>query len=141
MSFWEKWKGVCIPVYFSITAIAILPVSPKNAVKYSVKSVLWGIESALVYFDQFVSEKDKQVKKLKKYSTFNFKNHQSREFVKMHFSLKYHYLTEREFGVVEKALEYKRDGFNEGIKDAYVFVLKTFLFILKINFVAMIRYD
>jgi predicted nucleotidyltransferase len=139
LSWWERWKGICIPVYLSTASLFILFVFPKQAVKYSIKSVLWGIESALVYMNKLVSKKEKQIERLKKLSALKFDVVSINQVVQLHFSLKYHLITKKEFEIVNSAIKNKREGFEGGIKDAFIFVWNTFVFIIKLNFVAILK--
>jgi predicted nucleotidyltransferase len=138
-SLWERWKGVCIPTYLIVFSLIICLFFPNRALKYAVKALLWDIDSSLIYLKKIIEGRNNQLKELRNQGTFVVDVNQISEYLKLKIRLKYCYLTTKDLNIVGRSLQYKHNNFQSKYFESIIFVWKTFILILKINFLAITK--
>jgi predicted nucleotidyltransferase len=114
-SWWERWKGIMIPQHLAAFALVISPFFPAHAAKYCNKAILYDIDSALLYMNRIGKHSKKQ--KILQLAAASG-------------------LATKEFDIVTEALRYKKKGFSG---NAVSYALRTFWFVLRLNFGAVMH--
>ncbi|MCP3686398.1 MAG: nucleotidyltransferase domain-containing protein [bacterium] len=136
---WERYKGLVIPQHLIVFAMFIVPVMPRTAVKYCTKAILYEQDSALVYLNEILSMKKNKKLELEKATQFDLETKKLNQIIEFNLSLKYNFVKPKYFGIIEEALDYKRNGFQKGRKKAVSYVFRSLRFVLLLNWSVMIK--
>ncbi len=135
INFWERWKAIQIPFWISLFSILILPISRQKALKYSVKAVLYELDSALDFVDSRAKAKEEKVADLKKTATFTI----DLKFLNLYLSLALSLLQSKDLEIFNTASKVKSKEISLTNKEKVRFVWKSFWFITQTNWSVTIR--
>ena len=135
INFWERWKAIQIPFWISLFSVLILPISRQKALKYSVKAILYELDSALDFVDARVKEKEEKITKLKKTATFNV----DLKFLNLYLNLALSLLRTKDLEIFNLASKIKSSEITLSNKEKIKFVWRTFWFITITNWSVTIR--
>lgn len=130
INFWERWKAIQIPFWLSIYSLMLLPISGKNAIKYSVKAVLYELDSALDFIGHSTTEKKQKIIILKKEAETKLQSNVFNANIKLTLST----LSKYDLKIFDEALKIKLNNFEISKDISKKFILRVFLFILRANF-------
>lgn len=135
VNFWERWKAIQIPFWISLFSVLILPISRQKALKYSVKAVLYELDSALDFVDSRAKPKEEKVADLKKTATFTI----DLKFLNLYLSLALSLLRSKDLEIFNTASKVKSKEISLTNKEKVRFVWKSFWFITRTNWSVTIR--
>jgi predicted nucleotidyltransferase len=133
-TWWEKMKGILIPLYLSFFASLIVGAFPKRAVKYCNKAILYSIDSAVIYLNDMKKHKvEEKVNVLKNASRISITEKRQSEIMNFALSLNIQMMTAKEFDIAQEALGYKINGFPYGRVKAMWYAWRCAWFVFRIN--------
>ena len=135
INFWERWKAIKIPFWISLFSVLILPISRQKSLKYSVKAVLYELDSALDFVDSRAKDKEEKIANLKKTATFIV----DLKFLSLYLNLALSILREKDLEIFNTASKVKSQEITLTNKEKVRFVWKSFWFIGRTNWSVTIR--
>ena len=135
INFWERWKAIQIPFWISLFSVLVLPVSQKKALKYSIKAVLYELDSALDFVDSRAKNRDEKISNLKKTATFSV----DIKFLSLYLNLALSILRTKDLEIFSTASKVKSQELTLTNKEKIRFVWRSFWFIGKTNWSVTIR--
>jgi len=135
INFWERWKAIQIPFWISLFSMLVLPISRQKALKYSVKAVLYELDSALDFVDSRAKSKEEKIANLKKTATFSV----DLKFLSLYLNLALSILRARDLEIFNTASKVKSQEITLTNKEKIRFVWKSFWFIGRTNWSVTIR--
>lgn len=135
INFWERWKTIQIPFWISLFSVCILPVSRQKALKYSIKAVLYELDSALDFVDSKAAAKEDKIANLKKTAIFNL----DLKFMNLYLGLALSLLRARDLEIFNLASKIKNKEIILTNKEKIKFVWRIFWFIIRTNWSVTIR--
>lgn len=138
-SWWDRWKGLCMPVYLSLIAILIVPILRVYGVKYACKALIWDLDAGLIYLKKLVIQKKRQVEILQEESRLELDVSRIYLLLDRHSPLTIRLMSNRDFIVVERAMELKKHFYQASWSDSILFVWRVSVTVIRINSLVLIK--
>lgn len=135
INFWERWKAIQIPFWISLFSVLILPISRQKALKYSIKAVLYELDSALDFVDSRAKDKEEKIENLKKTATFTV----DLKFLSLYLNLALSIIREKDLEIFNTASKAKSQEITLTNKEKIRFVWRSFWFIGRTNWSVTLR--
>jgi len=135
INFWERWKTIQIPFWISLFSVLTLPISRQKALKYSVKAVLYELDSALFFVDSRAKVKEEKIASLKRTATFTI----DLKFLNLYLCLALSLLRAKDLEIFSIASKVKSKAITLTNKEKIRFVWKSFWFITRTNWSVTMR--
>jgi len=125
---WEKAKGAGVPQHLALAGLLVAWVLPEKGVAYASKTLLYELESALLFLGKFRKGKARQMGLLEKEE-----QKKQAEALELALQLGWRSRLGREQRLFREAMEIKQQGWNRGRREGLAFCFRAWLYILSTN--------